>query len=682
MTRIGLVFVRCFVLVTLVLGSVWLASTGTAAAQTDAYGPDAVFNPPDDFTRALFDCQGPTCVQDTMRAFGASESAIAFVTATDGGYLASLEEHGRVDLALVWFPTRANDNGQHAMVNGAPPLVMAETAWDVSLTSHPAYASLLAAYPQLTMWSSDNLFGGVEPTADGGQRFLFNYPLVNGCHACDLVGWAQVAFDFDATGNFLSMTLLGPPTEGTTAPPSPTALAAAVAPTTTTLPPAITAAPRQVAYHDAAGAIWLVDDSGANPRQIAAGERCCVSWSRDGQQLFYLRVPPGADDTTPRPIMVYDLATGQERLLGAATLAVSSLGTMAAGSQRLPFIHNRPATNAALIDNAACLADIDPQTGTVSELGCLDGAFLHEPVEMSDATGLVMGYGGFEIVAIIRYDYHSGFDLDFIGCCGAPSYFPDLSYASLASQYFLFDIWSYEPNTMGIFRWHSGSDTPEPLYLSTQALGSPDVSPEGDRLVFSEEDNVTIYDIARGETRIIGVGREPRWRPGQPPAAPTAAPAITPAPSPIAPATPATLNAAAGQPVPTATAAVVTEATAPADGAVANVEESGADGVTDAGEVAETTETEGSLATRVRTGWPWLVLALGALVIGVGASVVLITGRRRRSAPVVPLPPPAAPRARVAPGPVACPQCGQLRSRPARFCTHCGYRFPGDPNLE
>lgn len=84
-------------------------------------------------------------------------------------------------------------------------------------------------------------------------------------------------------------------------------------------------------------------------------------------------------------------------------------------------------------------------------------------------TGLMMGFSWFEVAAIVRYDYRSGFAPNPIGCCGAPSYFPDLSYATWASQYYLYNIWSYAPANVGIFRWHGGSDTPEPLYLSSQS---------------------------------------------------------------------------------------------------------------------------------------------------------------------------------------------------------------------
>ena len=43
---------------------------------------------------------------------------------------------------------------------------------------------------------------------DGGQRFIFLYPIRDYCHACEIVGYAEVAFDFDASGNFLGPRLL------------------------------------------------------------------------------------------------------------------------------------------------------------------------------------------------------------------------------------------------------------------------------------------------------------------------------------------------------------------------------------------------------------------------------------------------------------------------------------------
>jgi len=46
----------------------------------------------------------------------------------------------------------------------------------------------------------------VEPAK--GQRFIVEYRLLNGCHACERVGSARFAFDFDPNGKFIGSTLL------------------------------------------------------------------------------------------------------------------------------------------------------------------------------------------------------------------------------------------------------------------------------------------------------------------------------------------------------------------------------------------------------------------------------------------------------------------------------------------
>ena len=42
----------------------------------------------------------------------------------------------------------------------------------------------------------------------GGQRFIFSFVLLNGCHACEVAGYARVAFDFSPAGKFLGTKLL------------------------------------------------------------------------------------------------------------------------------------------------------------------------------------------------------------------------------------------------------------------------------------------------------------------------------------------------------------------------------------------------------------------------------------------------------------------------------------------
>jgi predicted secreted protein len=49
----------------------------------------------------------------------------------------------------------------------------------------------------------------VDSLPDQGQRFVVEYRLRNLCHACELVGFARFAFDFDHAGQFLGTRLRG-----------------------------------------------------------------------------------------------------------------------------------------------------------------------------------------------------------------------------------------------------------------------------------------------------------------------------------------------------------------------------------------------------------------------------------------------------------------------------------------
>ena len=64
------------------------------------------------------------CFVDLMRRSGASAQAVAFARATgDTGYLLQFFKTGRVDLAYVIFPFRANENEGWLLVNGDPSII-------------------------------------------------------------------------------------------------------------------------------------------------------------------------------------------------------------------------------------------------------------------------------------------------------------------------------------------------------------------------------------------------------------------------------------------------------------------------------------------------------------------------------------------------------------------------------
>lgn len=143
------------------------------------------------------------CLVQTMKKNGASEQALAFSKMLEGnGYMSAFHQMGRVNLATAFFPARANTNEVFFMVGGSPSLVSSELDTDISISADPAYKTLKKRYPELEFWTNGASFREMTLLPDGGQHFVFGYPLLNGCHACDLVGYALISHDFGTDGTY------------------------------------------------------------------------------------------------------------------------------------------------------------------------------------------------------------------------------------------------------------------------------------------------------------------------------------------------------------------------------------------------------------------------------------------------------------------------------------------------
>lgn len=179
-------------------------------------GRSAVFNPPQVvWGRMQEECQGPNsveCVASIMKQAGATPQAIAFARMINGdGYMDSFREMGKVDIATAFYPFRANTNGATFLVNGSPSLISLEELdrWGkVDIRTDPLYAGIARRFPDVMLWGGDPGYVSIQRLAGGGQRLIFAYALLNGCHACDVAGYAQVGFDFDGSGRFLVAKLL------------------------------------------------------------------------------------------------------------------------------------------------------------------------------------------------------------------------------------------------------------------------------------------------------------------------------------------------------------------------------------------------------------------------------------------------------------------------------------------
>jgi predicted secreted protein len=80
------------------------------------------------------------------------------------------------------------------------------------LKKDPLYNRLKKKYPAVTLWQGDRSEGApplMEKAANGGQRFTVRYRLLNGCHACELLGYVRYIFKFDRTGLFTGTEYVG-----------------------------------------------------------------------------------------------------------------------------------------------------------------------------------------------------------------------------------------------------------------------------------------------------------------------------------------------------------------------------------------------------------------------------------------------------------------------------------------
>ncbi len=207
--------VRRFLLAVAVLTAI-LATGGPAVRAgttsgdiTVTFGSSEIWSPPQTAVDQLHTCGQPTvtCVSTVMRSNGASAQAIAFYRLT-GWFLTKLDPGNPVQLGTVLNPWRANENLQPALLGGSPAVVLPETEVagidTAGWSSDPMFASLKAAYPSIMFWGSGPALEMIGTAPSGGQRFIFDYRMLDGCHACATVALARIAFDFAPDGSYLS----------------------------------------------------------------------------------------------------------------------------------------------------------------------------------------------------------------------------------------------------------------------------------------------------------------------------------------------------------------------------------------------------------------------------------------------------------------------------------------------
>ena len=206
-----------------------LFAVGLFAADSDHFTAASVWQMPVTFPPAVHKAcdNAPNqeafaiCFMEQMSKAGASTEAVEFTKMLrkqshgDVGVMTGFKKVGSVDVAFVTYPLRANTNTGILFVNGEPKIVNAEDLKLLNLAQlkqDPQYQNTLAQFPKASVWPGDRdgtTWPNSNSNSEGGVSFTLGYPMLNGCHACKNVGFAEFNWKFGPTGKFLGTSFMG-----------------------------------------------------------------------------------------------------------------------------------------------------------------------------------------------------------------------------------------------------------------------------------------------------------------------------------------------------------------------------------------------------------------------------------------------------------------------------------------
>lgn len=185
----------------------------------------AVWSPSDQQLSQL----NKTCATDTqaysdcfishMPDLGASEEAVAFTrdyAAQNQGTIAILrgfQPMDEVDLGYAYFPAAKEGRQGWFLLNGYPSVLNVDDKAripEAAMEKHPLWAEMRKQHPSLRMSVNDSERSmdktpRTETLPDGSQRFIIEYPLRDGCATCAVLGHADFSFDFDPSGELVTV---------------------------------------------------------------------------------------------------------------------------------------------------------------------------------------------------------------------------------------------------------------------------------------------------------------------------------------------------------------------------------------------------------------------------------------------------------------------------------------------
>ncbi len=159
-------------------------------------------------------CQAWPCLIDAMKTGHAPDEAIKFMQTvglqapTDTvGYPIAFDGKGRVKVVTIFEPGLGMDGmNDFVFVNGTKEIVRPTDNVDQIAETNPAYQGFKMQYPQVTPWDGP-AFQKEVILPDGSQQFQFQQTLLNGCHACAVLGSLDFSYNFDRRGHYTGVTI-------------------------------------------------------------------------------------------------------------------------------------------------------------------------------------------------------------------------------------------------------------------------------------------------------------------------------------------------------------------------------------------------------------------------------------------------------------------------------------------
>jgi Tol biopolymer transport system component len=421
------------------------------------------------------------CGISVLQKSGATPQAIAFVRELNGeGYMSAFHEKGRVDVAEIYYPARANDNAGYALVNGVPSVVRADD-WNLlkPIDQTVLQSEIGRQNPQAFLWASHAALEKVEPGPVGGQRFVFSYDLLD-CHACPQLAFAFVAFDFDSVGNFLRTSLVS--------------LMKDYQPLSQ---PTSFADSGSIAYIDSNLNVWVTSPDGTQRLQITQDGHetidaqrglidtvryCCPVWSPDGAALAFHREEVTPDATPNYVWSAWVWGTNDDK----PRQVVENASRGVAWSPDSSALFYVPATvewdGLQPVRPLPGIWQVEIATGAVSELlpAPLEMLYPLWGVELSPSGRYLSGhqllYEGLGPLLVIDLETRDYWQIGI----GGYSWSPD-------ETSFVYDEWYYapEPGTpIWISDIHGQGARALTIADAATTEGAPQYSPQGNRIVF------------------------------------------------------------------------------------------------------------------------------------------------------------------------------------------------------